>query len=62
MSKLKSTKYPLTGFGKISWEEFLGIMDMLELFRGLDKENKNLILYVMDGMKYRELKGSKNEN
>ena len=46
--------YPLTGFSKITYEEFLGIAEMLKLFSSLGEKEKEVILLVMDGMKYRE--------
>jgi hypothetical protein len=49
-------KYPLTGFSKITWEELLGIMDMLNSFKTLGETEKELILLAMQGMKARESK------
>lgn len=49
-------KYPVTGFGKISYEELLGMLELLKTFSSLSSEDKELILLMMDGMKYRSKK------
>ena len=46
--------YPLTGFSKITYEEFLGIAEMLKLFSSLCENEKEIILLIMDGMKFRQ--------
>lgn len=51
-----SKSYPLTGFSKISWEELMGIIEMLKLFSSLDDTGKEAITLMIDGMKYRESK------
>ena len=45
------SKYPLTGFSKISYDELLGIIDMLNTFKELGDMEKDLILLAMAGMK-----------
>lgn len=49
-------KYPLTGFNKISYEELLGILEMLKLFSSLKEEEKEMIMLMMDGLKFRAVK------
>jgi len=45
--------YPLTGFGKITYEELCGIIETLKLFSSLSEKDKETILLLMDGLKYR---------
>lgn len=47
-------KYPLSGFSKISYEEFLGILHILNLYSSLDEDQKNMVNLMMDGLKFRE--------
>lgn len=56
MGESNINKYPLTGFSKIEYEEFLGILHMLSLYSSLTKEQRHIIDLIMDGMKYRENK------
>jgi hypothetical protein len=51
----QSKKYPLTGFSKISFEEFMGILSVLRVFGELSKEKQEQIMLMMDGMKYRAM-------
>lgn len=46
-------KYPLSGFSKISFEEFLGILHILKLYGSLDDDQKEIINLLMDGLKFR---------
>jgi hypothetical protein len=48
------SKYPLTGFSKISWEEFCGMLEMLQLYKSLGNEQKEIIDLMMLGMQKRE--------
>lgn len=45
--------YPLTGFDKITFEEFCGIYEILKLFSSLDDKDKEVIMLLMDGLKFR---------
>jgi hypothetical protein len=45
--------YPLTGFDKINFDEFMGIYEVLKLFNSLDGKNKEVIMLLMDGLKFR---------
>ena len=48
------SKYPLTGFSKISWEEFCGMLEILQLYKSLGSEQKDIIDLMMLGMQKRE--------
>ena len=52
----RKNNYPLTGFSKISWEELMGIFEMLKLFGSLDGQLKEAIMLMIDGLKFRETK------
>lgn len=54
MGKDSINKYPLSGFSKISYEEFLGIFHILSLYSSLTEEQRDMIDLVIDGMKFRE--------
>lgn len=47
-------KYPLTGFDKISYEEFCGILEVLNNYSKLSADQKEIIDLLMLGMKKRE--------
>jgi hypothetical protein len=54
-------KYPLSGFSKISWEEFCGMLHVLQLYNRLGNEQKEIIDLMMLGMQKREeMKGNRN--
>lgn len=57
----KKSKYPLTGFSKITYEELLGIIKILKLFSSLSKQDQSAVNLMMDGLKFRSenKKGSK---
>jgi hypothetical protein len=44
---------PLSGFDKITWEEFCGILEMLQLYKSLSEEKKEIIDLLMLGMQKR---------
>lgn len=46
--------YPLSGFSKISYDEFKGIFHILSLYSSLTEEEKRMVSLCMDGLKFRE--------
>lgn len=55
-------QYPLSGFDKISFEEFLGILEILNTFGRLGSSDKDAVLLIMDGLKFRREKGNEKTN
>ena len=46
--------FPLSGFNKITYQEFMGIVQVLNIYSSLGENEKEIVMLVMDGMKYRE--------
>lgn len=49
-----SNELPLTGFSKISYQEFLGIFEVIKTYESLNSEEREMIDLIMIGMKTRE--------